>query len=223
MLDSLEHNWHKLGMKENIILVGLMGAGKSTIGRKLAAMLNMEFYDSDREIEERTGVDIATIFEIEGEQGFRDREEQVIADLCGKKNIVLATGGGSVLRKANRQLMSKSGHVVYLRTTADLLYSRIRYDKSRPLMQTSNPLRTLKNLLDEREPFYLEIADTIMKTGKQKVLVIVKRIHQIFINDRNAVDSFVSNDTHNGTTQMNDNANENAHDNTNKNDGSIKI
>lgn len=222
MLDSLVHNWHKLDMKENIILVGLMGAGKSTIGRKLAAMLNMEFYDSDREIEERTGVDIATIFEIEGEQGFRDREEQVIADLCGKKNIVLATGGGSVLRKTNRQMMSKSGHVVYLRTTADLLYSRIRYDKSRPLMQTSNPLRTLKNLLEEREPFYLEIADTIMKTGKQKVIVIVKRIHQVFINER-TVGSIVANDTVNGTTTVNDIGKENPHDNTNKNDESIKL
>lgn len=170
-------------MKENIILVGLMGAGKSTIGRKLATMMNMEFYDSDREIEERTGVDIATIFEIEGESGFRDREEQVIAELCEKTNIILATGGGSVLRENNRKAMRKSGHVVYLRTTAELLYSRIRYDKSRPLMQTPSPLGTLRSLLKDREPFYLEIADTIMRTGKQKVAVIVNRIHQSFINN----------------------------------------
>jgi len=165
-------------MKHNIILVGLMGAGKSTIGRKLATLMNKEFYDSDRVIEERTGVDIATIFEIEGEQGFRDREEQVIAELCQKENIILATGGGVILRENNRKIMAQSGHVVYLKTTAELLYSRIRYDKTRPLMQTSSPINTLRKLLKDREPFYLEIADTIMPTGKQKVVVIVKRIHE---------------------------------------------
>ena len=123
-------------MSNNIILVGLMGAGKSTIGRNLAKKLNKVFYDSDRVIEERTGVDIATIFEIEGEQGFRDREAQVIEELCKKNDIVLATGGGSILRDENRENMKKFGHVVYLCTSADLLYSRIKYDKSRPLMQT---------------------------------------------------------------------------------------
>jgi len=169
-------------MNENIILVGLMGAGKSTIGRKLATLMQKEFYDSDRVIEERTGVDIATIFEIEGEQGFRDREEQVIAELCEKKNIILATGGGVILRENNRKIMSQSGHVVYLKTTAELLYSRIRYDKTRPLMQTSSPINTLRKLLKEREPYYLEIADTIMPTAKQKVLVIVKRIHQSILD-----------------------------------------
>ena len=165
-------------MRENIILVGLMGAGKSTIGRNLAKLLNKDFYDSDRVIEERTGVDIATIFEIEGEQGFRDREEQVISELCKKTNIVLATGGGCVLREANRNSMKKRGHVVYLRTTAELLYSRIRYDKSRPLMQTKSPLNTLRQLLADREPFYIDVADTVMMTGKQKVSVIVKRVEE---------------------------------------------
>jgi len=163
-------------MKQNIILVGLMGAGKSTIGRHLANSLNKEFYDSDRVIEERTGVDISTIFEIEGEEGFRDREEQIIAELCQKENIVLATGGGCILRENNRKNMRNNGHVVYLRTSAELLYSRIRYDKSRPLMQTKSPINTLKNLLDAREPYYMEVADTIIMTGKQKVNVIVKRV-----------------------------------------------
>ena len=163
-------------MSKNIILVGLMGAGKSTIGRNLAKQLNKEFYDSDRVIEDRTGVDIATIFEIEGEQGFRDREEQVIKELCQSKNIVLATGGGSILREENRKNMKKYGHVVYLCTTVELLYSRIRYDKSRPLMQTENPLNTLKKLLQDREPFYKEVSNLIITTGKQKATVIVKRI-----------------------------------------------
>jgi shikimate kinase len=165
-------------MSKNIILVGLMGAGKSTIGRNLAKQLGKEFYDSDRVIEERTGVDIATIFEIEGEQGFRDREEQVIKELCKMENIVLATGGGSILRETNRKNMKKYGYVIYLCTTAELLYSRIRYDKSRPLMQTKSPVDTLKNLLKEREPFYMEVADTVITTGKQKAALIVKRVEE---------------------------------------------
>jgi len=165
-------------MSKNIILVGLMGDGKSNIGRNLAKQLNKDFYDSDRVIEDRTGVDIATIFEIEGEQGFRDREEQVIKELCQSKNIVLATGGGSILREENRKNMKKYGHVVYLCTTAELLYSRIRYDKSRPLMQNKNPLETLRKLLRDREPFYKEVADTIITTGKQKASVIVRRVEE---------------------------------------------
>ncbi|HIP94115.1 MAG TPA: shikimate kinase AroK [Leucothrix sp.] len=166
-------------MKENIILVGLMGAGKSTIGRSLAKQLKMNFYDSDRLIEERTGVDISTIFEIEGEQGFRDREEEIIAELCQKNDIILATGGGCILREQTRKNMQKAGHVVYLRTNADLLYSRIRHDKSRPLMQTKNPIDTLKKLLDDREPYYFEVADTVIMTGKQKINVIVKKVRNI--------------------------------------------
>lgn len=162
-------------MKENIILVGLMGAGKSTIGRSLAKQLKMNFYDSDHIIEERTGVDISTIFEIEGERGFRDREEEIIAELCQMNNIILATGGGCILREQTRKNMQKAGHVVYLRTNANLLYSRIRYDKSRPLMQTKSPIDTLKNLLDDREPYYLEVADTVIMTGKQKISIIVKK------------------------------------------------
>jgi len=165
-------------MNENIILVGLMGAGKSTIGRNIAKRLNKDFYDSDRVIEERTGVDISTIFEIEGEQGFRDREEQVIEELCKMKNIVIATGGGSILREKSRKNIRKYGHVVYLQTSAELLYSRIRYDKSRPLMQTNSPLETLKKLLCDREPYYLELADSVIKTGKQKAAVIIKRLEE---------------------------------------------
>ncbi len=166
----------KLIMSNNIILVGLMGAGKSTIGRNLAKRLEKEFYDSDRVIEERTGVDIATIFEIEGEEGFRNREAQVISELCQLDNIVLATGGGSILRDENRRNMKKYSQVIYLSTTAELLYSRIRHDKSRPLMQTSNPLETLKSLLKDREPFYKEVSDLVITTGKQKANVIVKRV-----------------------------------------------
>lgn len=156
-----------------------MGAGKSTIGKNLAKRLKKDFYDSDRVIEERTGVDISTIFEIEGEGGFREREEQIIAELCQLDNIVLATGGGCILSALNRNNMKTGGHVIYLRTDANLLYSRIRFDKSRPLMQTKNPIKTLKNLLDEREPFYMEVADTVVMTGKQKVNTLVKKVGDI--------------------------------------------
>ncbi len=163
-------------MKKNIILVGLMGAGKSTVGRHLAKRLQMDFYDSDAVIEQRNGVSIATIFEIEGEKGFRAREEQIITELCGEDNIILATGGGSVLSENNRTVIQAAGHVIYLCTSAEQLYARIRHDKSRPLMQTENPLQTLRNLLKERESYYFEIADSVIKTGQQRVNVVINRI-----------------------------------------------
>ena len=165
-------------MKKNIVLVGLMGAGKSTVGRHLARRLKMEFYDSDHEVEARTGVNISTIFEIEGEKGFRIREEQMIGELCQKENIILATGGGSILSATTRKIIQETAHVVYLSTTAEQLFVRIRHDKSRPLMQTNKPLETLKNLLKEREPYYLEVASSIIKTGQQKINVVIQEIIQ---------------------------------------------
>lgn len=163
-------------MQKNIILVGLMGAGKSTIGRQLAKRRKAPFYDSDKIIEERTGVNIPTIFEIEGEDGFRDREQQVIADLVSLSGIVLATGGGSVLRAENRANLRAGGSVIYLRATAEQLYARILHDKGRPLMQTANPLQTLRDLLKVRERYYLEVADIVVPTGKQRASSIVRTI-----------------------------------------------
>lgn len=155
-----------------------MGAGKSTIGRQLAHKLGMTFFDSDKVIEERTGVSIPTIFAIEGEDGFREREEQIIAELSAMSGIVLATGGGSVLREVNRQHIRQSGGcVIYLKASAEQLFHRIKNDKTRPLMQTSNPLQTLRGLLKTREPFYLEVANLIIPTGKQKVNVILREIN----------------------------------------------
>lgn len=176
-LDSRALCWHKAVMKNSIILVGLMGAGKSTIGRQLARRLNLTFYDSDKVIEERTGVSIPTIFSIEGEEGFRHREEQVIRELCAMPDILLATGGGSVLREANRAAIKAGGCVIYLRATAEQLFLRIRHDKNRPLMQTANPLQTLRDLLKVREPLYMEVADMVIPTGKQKVNVVLRDIH----------------------------------------------
>ena len=165
-------------MQNTLILVGLMGAGKSTVGRQLAQRLGLAFYDSDKVIEERTGASIPTIFSLEGESGFREREEQIIAELCTLKNVLIATGGGSVLRETNRKQLRKAGYVVYLRANADHLYQRIKHDKSRPLMQTDNPLQTLRELLKTREPYYLEVADIVVQTGKQKVSVIVREIER---------------------------------------------
>lgn len=164
-------------MQNNIILVGMMGAGKSTIGRQLARKLNLTFYDSDKVIEERTGVPIPTIFEIEGEAGFREREEQVIAELTALPNILLATGGGSVLRETNRQRIKAGGYVIYLRANAEHLLQRLKHDRSRPLIQTSYPLQALRALLKAREPLYLEVADLIVPTGKQQVSVILRDIY----------------------------------------------
>lgn len=155
-----------------------MGAGKSTIGRQLSRRCKLAFYDSDKVIEERTGVKIPTIFDIEGEEGFRDREEQVINELTQLNNIVLATGGGSLLREANRGCVKDAGQVVYLRASAEQLYSRIRHDKSRPLMQTENPLQTLRDLLKARERYYLEVADLVIPTSRQRASTISRHIIQ---------------------------------------------
>ncbi len=158
---------HCLMKSGNIILVGAMGAGKSTVGRKLARRLDRTFYDSDRVIEEKTGVDIATIFEYEGEEGFRKREENAIAELCRLETIVLATGGGAVLSRRNRDALSASGTVFYLQATVDALFERVRNDSNRPLLKTTDRKRTLADLLLQREPLYMQAADHTITTGQR--------------------------------------------------------
>ena len=143
-----------------------MGAGKSTIGRKLAKKLGAQFIDSDKFIEEKTGVDIPTIFEYEGESGFRTREEKSIKELCQLENIVLATGGGAILSKKNRNLLVTSGVIFYLKASADTLFSRTKSGLNRPLLKSSNKLQTITDLLKEREPLYKEIANHIIDTDQ---------------------------------------------------------
>ena len=156
--------------KRNIFLVGPMGAGKSTIGRQLAQQLNMEFYDSDQEIEKRTGADVGWVFDVEGEEGFRDREEKVINELTEKQGIVLATGGGSVKSRETRNRLSARGVVVYLET-------RTQRDKKRPLLQVESPPReVLEALADERNPLYEEIADVTIRTDDQSAKVVANQI-----------------------------------------------
>jgi shikimate kinase len=163
--------------KRNIFLVGPMGAGKSTIGRELADKLHLEFFDSDQEIERRTGADIAWVFDLEGEEGFRKREESVIEDLSEKQGIVLATGGGSVISAQVRNRLSARGIVVYLETTIDKQVARTQRDRRRPLLQTDEEPRTvLENLAVERNPLYEEIADVIVQTDDQSAKVVASKI-----------------------------------------------
>lgn len=160
----------------NIFLVGLMGAGKTTVGKLLAKSLDKTFYDSDHEIERRTGVNIPLIFELEGEAGFRKRESQAIAELTKLQNIVLATGGGAVLLAENRQLLGSHGKVVYLRASVEELCHRTRGDRNRPLLQTQDPHERLQMLYSQRDPLYNEIADVVIDTGGQPVSTIVAQI-----------------------------------------------
>ncbi|WAJ70264.1 shikimate kinase AroK [Catenovulum adriaticum] len=162
--------------KRNIFLIGPMGAGKSTIGRQLANELHLEFFDSDAEIEKRTGADIAWVFDVEGEEGFRTREEKVIFDLTEKQGIVLATGGGSVISKETRNRLSARGFVVYLETTIEKQVARTARDKRRPLLQNGEPQEILENLAESRNPLYEEIADLVVKTDNQSAKVVSREI-----------------------------------------------
>lgn len=168
--------------KRNIFLVGLMGAGKTTIGRQLARELRCDFVDSDHEIERRTGADIPWIFDIEGEQGFRERESAVIEELTQRQGIILATGGGAVLDAANRRNLMARGLVVYLRASVNQLLRRTALDRNRPLLQTENPRQRLQQLLAEREPLYREVADIIVDTNNRSVSNSVKLIVNQFNN-----------------------------------------
>ena len=164
-----------------IFLIGPMGAGKTTIGKQLAQALGMTFGDSDQEIQRRTGVDIPTIFEYEGEEGFRQREQQAIDDLTQVDNQVLATGGGAILRAENRQHLSARGIVVFLACSPEQQFERTYRDRNRPLLQTEDPLERLKTLMAEREPLYLSTADyTVSTEGRSAATVaneILERLH----------------------------------------------
>lgn len=161
---------------DNIVLVGMMGAGKTTVGRVLARRLKRAFYDSDEEIERRCGVRIPVIFDIEGEPGFRARETQVIAELCALAGIVLATGGGAVLAEENRRKLGEQGSVVYLHARPGPLWHRVRHDRNRPLLATPDPQKTLEDLYAVRDPLYREVADLVLDTGRQSAQSLAKAI-----------------------------------------------
>ena len=153
-----------------------MGSGKTSVGKRLANELNLDFIDSDHEVERRTGTTIPIIFDIEGEAGFRKREAAVIDELTARNNIVLATGGGAVLNSENRDRLKARGTVVYLSATADELYERTARDRNRPLLQTEDPRSKIVELLQERDPLYREIADFSVSTGRQNIQKVVSKI-----------------------------------------------
>lgn len=155
-----------------------MGAGKTTIGKQLAKQLGKTFYDTDHEIEKRTGVKIPVIFDLEGESGFRKRESAVIRELAQLDNIVLATGGGAVLLPENREQLKNNGCVIYLRASANNLWHRMRHDKQRPLLQNVDIRAKLELLYTERNPLYLQIADIVVDTGSQPASAVLNQIEQ---------------------------------------------
>jgi shikimate kinase len=157
-------------------LVGLPGSGKSTVGRQLARRLSLPFTDSDQAIEQRTGCTIADFFQREGESAFRDVEEAVIAELAHGQPGILATGGGAVLRPANRERLRQAGSVVYLRSAPEELFRRLRHDSKRPLLQVADPLQRLRDLYAERDPLYREAAHFIIETGRPSVGTLVNMI-----------------------------------------------
>ena len=178
------HTQAPIDVPGNIFLVGMMGAGKTSVGRVLAKRLQKSFYDSDQVIEDRTGVKIPVIFEIEGEAGFRVRESAVIDELTALRDIVLATGGGAVLSERNRERLKTTGTVVYLRASVRDLLNRTRHDKNRPLLQGVDPRARLTELYEKRDPLYREVAHLIVDTGNQSLTSLVNRLCQLLLEAR---------------------------------------
>lgn len=160
----------------SVFLVGMMGAGKSTVGVRLAKQLARPFIDLDRELEHRLGVDIPTVFDLEGEAGFRRREASLLDELSRRPGLVLATGGGAVLAPANREALAQRGVVIYLRPGVPDLWQRLRRDRHRPLLKSADPRSRVKALVEERDPLYLEVADHVVGSGRQAVEQTVESI-----------------------------------------------
>ena len=166
-------------MQGNVYLIGLMGAGKTTVGRKLAKLLLLDFIDIDQLVEQRTGVSISHIFEIEGESGFRDRESKLLAEISDGRQAVISTGGGIILRPENRLVMRKHGQVVYLRASLKILWQRLRNCQTRPLLQQLDPKAKLTQLMLERDPLYVDEADIIVEVGSDSASKTARKIYPL--------------------------------------------
>lgn len=170
--------------QQNIFLVGPMGAGKTTVGRYLAKILHREFYDSDQVVELRTGVDIAWIFDVEGEAGFRLREQTVIDELTQKAGVILATGGGAVLNQENRKYLASRGIVVYLQATVEQQMERTEKDKRRPLLQTGNRQERLEDIIKSRDSLYREVSDHAFDTNQRSVRAVANDILKVLYEEK---------------------------------------
>ena len=162
----------------NVFLIGLMGSGKTTIGQLLAKKIGLPFVDSDHELEQRTGVSVATIFEIEGEAAFRSREASIIEELTQSQGIVLGTGGGAILDANSRRVLHERGTVVYLHSTAETSYERVRRNRDRPLLLVTDPLTRLRQLYEARHPLYLETAHYTIESYRDRPSAVVAEIVQ---------------------------------------------
>ncbi|HEY9118387.1 MULTISPECIES: shikimate kinase AroK [Marinobacter] len=165
-----------MSLPKRIVLVGPMGAGKSTIGRMLARELGYRFLDSDRIIEERCGANIPWIFDVEGEDGFRQRESAMLAELAEQPQTVLATGGGAVMRAENHPVLRKDALIVYLRTSLEQQVERTRRDRNRPLLQNDDPEGVLRHLFELRDPIYTRLADIVMYTDRKSPRLVVRQL-----------------------------------------------
>lgn len=162
MFDAVARNYSSMNKSSgNVYLVGPMGSGKTSIGRRLAAGLNLEFLDCDHELEAATGASVNLIFDVEGEQGFRERETRMLSDLTGRQGVLVATGGGAVTRRVNREMLSGTGLVIYLQTSVSQQLNRLKRDRSRPLLQTEDRKEKLTCLAEERNPLYEAVADIV--------------------------------------------------------------
>jgi shikimate kinase len=166
----------KQAKNNNIFLIGPMGAGKSSVGRYLAKQLGMDFYDTDEEVEKRTGVDLAWIFDVEGEEGFRKREAAVVVDLAKHSNVILATGGGTIITSENRDILASRGAIIYLEVALEHQHTRVVNDSRRPLLQVKNRDEVLVQLQQEREPHYEALADFKVQTDNRSVRAVADDI-----------------------------------------------
>jgi shikimate kinase len=166
----------------NVYLIGPMGSGKTTIGQRLAKMLNLEFLDNDHELEGQTGANVSLIFDLEGEEGFRKRETALLKKLTARKNVLIATGGGSILKQENRDLLRESGLVVYLQTSVSQQIRRLSRDKTRPLLQSNNREEKLACLAKERNPLYQELADVTFQSQNCSLYATSHALHQTILS-----------------------------------------
>lgn len=165
-----------MDLPKRIVLVGPMGAGKSTIGRMLARELGYRFMDSDRIIEERCGANIPWIFDVEGEEGFRQRETAMLGELAGESGAVIATGGGAVMKPENHELLKRNAMVIYLKTSIEQQVERTRKDRNRPLLQKDDPEAVLRRLFEVRNPIYSRLADFVMFTDRKSPRLVVRQL-----------------------------------------------